>query len=225
MSLRLKAALKGNLEEVMNAEVKVGSRAMRSAMEKTATFTQQRLRDQITGAGLGRKLSKSWQKTVYPLRGTQTMGPSALIYSKARKIVSAFADGVTIRSNNGFWLAIPTPAIPKRGTDGKRINPSNFPTHRFGPLKFVYRGKGKASLLVIEHSGITPGGRAKARVINSRSSGTSRLRSKGGASVIAFYMVPLVRLKKLLNIETVRRQAEAMLPREIVREWNRLDGD
>jgi hypothetical protein len=52
------------------------------------------------------------------------------------------------RSRRGRFLAIPTENAPRRGTDGKRINPSTFPEHRFGPLRFVPRPSG-ISLLVV----------------------------------------------------------------------------
>ncbi|MBF0587732.1 MAG: hypothetical protein HQL53_01240 [Magnetococcales bacterium] len=60
-----------------------------------------------------------------------------------------FDRGTVIRSRDGFWLAIPTPRAPRWGTNRKRINLSNFPEHRFGPLRFVYRRSGP-SLLVVD---------------------------------------------------------------------------
>ena len=64
--------------------------------------------------------------------------------------MAGFDEGTVIRSKDGWWLAIPTPNAPKRGVGGKRINPSNFPEHRFGKLRFVYRRNGP-SLLVAEN--------------------------------------------------------------------------
>jgi hypothetical protein len=54
-----------------------------------------------------------------------------------------------IRSRRGRFLAIPTENAPRKGTDGKRIRPSTFPEHRFGPLRFVPRPSGP-SLLVVD---------------------------------------------------------------------------
>ncbi len=54
-----------------------------------------------------------------------------------------------IRSRRGRFLAIPTENAPRKGTDGRRISPSTFPEHRFGPLRFVPRPNGP-SLLVVD---------------------------------------------------------------------------
>ena len=54
-----------------------------------------------------------------------------------------------IRSRRGRFLAIPTENAPRKGTDGRRISPSTFPEHRFGPLRFVPRSSGP-SLLVVD---------------------------------------------------------------------------
>ena len=54
-----------------------------------------------------------------------------------------------IRSKRGRFLAIATENAPRKGTDGRRISPSTFPEHRFGPLRFVPRQTGP-SLLVVD---------------------------------------------------------------------------
>jgi hypothetical protein len=56
---------------------------------------------------------------------------------------------VVVRSKRGRFLAIPTENAPRKGTDGRRISPSTFPEHRFGPLQFVPRPNGP-SLLVVD---------------------------------------------------------------------------
>jgi hypothetical protein len=72
---------------------------------------------------------------------------ASLIYTKAPQIVRAFDEGAILRSRRGRFLAIPTENAPRKGTDGRRISPSTFPGHRFGPLRFVPRSSGP-SLLV-----------------------------------------------------------------------------
>ena len=65
----------------------------------------------------------------------------APVYTMAPQIIRAFDEGAVIRSKRGRFLAIPTENAPRKGTDGKRISPSTFPEHRFGPLRFVPRSR------------------------------------------------------------------------------------
>ncbi len=104
-----------------------------------------------------------------------------------------------IRSKNGFWLAIPTPSAPKRGIGGKRINPSNFPEHRFGPLRLVYRRRGP-SLLVVD------GVRANA--------GTGRMKA-GMATVVMFILVPQVKMPKRPDVKRAAERWVGRLPRPV----------
>lgn len=220
---RIEAAMRGELTELMAQEKRTAQDAVREGLEVTATFTQQRFRDQITGSGLGRRLAQSVRKAVYPKKGTKTLSPAAVVRSKAPKIVGAFAEGVTIRSKNGFWLAIPSEAMPKRGTDGKRLNPSNFPEERFGRLRFVFRGRGRAGLLVLDNAGLTKAGRVRSQAGRSKRAAGPYVRTTGRTTVVAFYLVPRVTLPQKLNLATIERQAGDMLPREIVKAYEALE--
>lgn len=54
----------------------------------------------------------------------ESLNAAALVWSNAPVIVGAHDTGPLIRSRNGFWLAIPTPATGK-STRGGRITPAN----------------------------------------------------------------------------------------------------
>ena len=104
------------------------------------------LRRQVASAGLGQRLANSWRDKHYP---NQKLDAASLVYTKAPQIIRAFDEGAVIRSRRGRFLAIPTENAPRKGTDGRRISPSTFPEHRFGPLRFVPRSNGP-SLLVVD---------------------------------------------------------------------------
>ena len=104
------------------------------------------LRRQVARAGLGQRLANSWRDRHYP---NQRLNAASLVYTKAPQIIRALDEGAVIRSKRGRFLAIPTENAPRKGTDGKRIGPSTFPEHRFGPLRFVPRPSGP-SLLVVD---------------------------------------------------------------------------
>ena len=65
----------------------------------------------ITGAGLGARLANSIRNQNFPKAG-EPRRRSGLV-RKAPVIVGAHDTGPLIRSKNGFWLAIPTPAAGK----------------------------------------------------------------------------------------------------------------
>ena len=146
------------------------------------------------------RLSRTWRERTYPNKGHDT---ASLVWSKAPQIIRTFDEGAVIKSKSGLWLAIPTPSAPKRGVGGKRINPSNFPEHRYGPLRFVYR-RGRPSLLVVDGVRINKSGRVGRRAKGGAFTKTGRMK-QGMATVVMFIMVPQVRLKKRLD---VKREAE-----------------
>ena len=130
----------------LEAEAGRIAKAVEAGVGDAGEGLKQDLRKQVLTAGLGVRLARAWRSRTYPNKGIDA---ASLVWSKAPHIVRVFDEGTVTKSRNGFWLAIPTPAAPKRGVGGKRINPSNFPEHRFGPLRFVYR-RGRPSLLVVD---------------------------------------------------------------------------
>ncbi len=71
------------------------------------------LRGQITRAGLGTRLANTWRGEVYP-RGQPSIGAAGYVWSKAPGIIRLYAEGAVIRSKEGLFLAIPTPAATTR---------------------------------------------------------------------------------------------------------------
>ncbi|MFN7612570.1 MAG: DUF6441 family protein [Alphaproteobacteria bacterium] len=174
------------------------------------------LRGQVTGAGLGNKLAKSWQAKLYP-KGQKSISAAGWVFSKAPKLIRAFNEGALIKSKDGFFLAIPTEAAPKRGVGGKRINPSNFPEHSLGRLRFVYR-PGKISLLVVDSLRASTGKRG-----GFRKASESALKSgRGLTTVVMFLLVPQVKLKKRLDYQSVVNRWEGQLPQTILKNWKEV---
>jgi hypothetical protein len=174
------------------------------------------LRGQVTGAGLGNKLAKSWQAKLYP-KGQKSISAAGWVFSKAPKLIRAFNEGALIKSKDGWFLAIPTEAAPKRGVGGKRINPSNFPEHSLGRLRFVYR-PGKISLLVVDSLRASTGKRG-----GFRKASESALKSgRGLTTVVMFLLVPQVKLKKRLDYQSVVNRWEGQLPQTILKNWKEV---
>ena len=166
------------------------------------------LRRQVASAGLGQRLANSWRDKHYP---NQKLDAASLVYTKAPQIIRAFDEGAVIRSRRGRFLAIPTENAPRKGTDGRRISPSTFPEHRFGPLRFVPRPTGP-SLLVVD--GLRASFSRQTGELRGfrRATDRARRRGQGLATVVMFLLVPQVKLSKRLDVTRAAERWSAELP-------------
>jgi hypothetical protein len=136
---------------------------------------------------------------------------ASLVYTKAPQIIRAFDEGALIRSKRGRFLAIPTENAPRKGTDGKRISPSTFPEHRFGPLRFVPRLSGP-SLLVVD--GLRASFSRKTGELRGfrRATGRAPQSGAGLTTVVMFLLVPQVKLPKRLDVTRAAERWSSQLP-------------
>lgn len=215
--MKLGAAIVGSLMADMKSETKRIERGVAAGIKEAGVGLKGDLRKQVVAAGLGSRLARTWRSRAYPNKGHDA---ATLVWSKAPQIIRTFDEGAVIRSKSGLWLAIPTPAAPKRGVGGKRINPGNFPEHRFGPLRFIYR-RGRPSLLVVDSVRINKSGRVGRRAKGGAFTKTGRMK-QGIATVVMFIMVPQVRLKKRLDVMREAKRWERLVP-EFINKQMRLD--
>ena len=211
-------AFGGNLQKFMQDELDLRARAVTGGIRHATEDLKHGLRNDVYAAGLGRRLAKSWHGKSYPGSG-HSLGAAGSVYTKAEKLIRVFNEGTTIRSADGFWLAIPTENAPKFGRRRKRVNPSNFPKEIYGPLRFVYRPK--VSLLVVDNQRQRKG--ARGGYVLSKSKRALKT-GYGLSTVIMFFLVPQVRLKKRLNVADIERRAAARVPALIDAEYTRLGG-
>ena len=209
--MKLGAAIVGSVKADLEAEVRRIERAVPTGVKEAGSGLKGELRKQVVGAGLGTRLARTWRDRHYPNRGHDA---ASLVWSKAPQIIRTFDEGTTIRGKDGFWLAIPTPSAPKRGVGGKRINPSNFPEHRFGPLRFVYRQRGP-SLLVVDGVRVNATtGRVGRRAKGGAYTKTGRMKA-GMATVVMFILVPQVKMPKRLDVKRAAERWAGRLPKLI----------
>jgi hypothetical protein len=204
--MKLKLDIAPDLVALMAAEIAAGERAVTAAMREAGTGLKTAWRGQITGAGLGQRLANSIRAQVFPAN-RPSLNAAALVWSKAPVIVGAHDTGPLIRSRNGFWLSIPTPAAGK-WLRGGRITPGEWERRTGLRLRFVFRRTGP-SLLVAE-SRIDSRGRARA----SRSKA-----GRGVATVPIFLLVPQVRLPKRLDLARDAERAHDSVPGLILANW------
>jgi hypothetical protein len=197
-----------SLQANMRAELGDIERAASNGTRDAGRGLKTELRRQVSTTGLGQRLANSWRDRHYP---NQRFDAASLVYTKAPQIIRAFDEGTVIRSKRGRFLAIPTENAPRKGTDGKRISPSTFPEHRFGPLRFVPRGNGP-SLLAVD--GLRGSISRKTGELRGFRRATDRARQSGAGltTVVMFLLVPQVKLPKRLDIARAAERWSAQLP-------------
>lgn len=217
-SFQLKAALEGNWETEMAAGRKRVEYAAKEAMREAGQTLKAKLQADVMASGMAdnrpHRLAKTWQARFYPNQGYNA---AALIYSKAPMIIEAFERGSEIRSSKGRWLAIPNPALDfkmPRGwarTQGRRKIIEAYAA-KYGRLTFVPTKRRNLALLVADlHQ--TKAGRFRAPTDAGRSRGRFK-------SIIVFFLVPSVRLPKLLKGETIRARFERDFPTSFQRRFD-----
>jgi hypothetical protein len=204
--MKLKLDITPDLVAMMAAEILAGEKAVSAATRAAGNDLKSAWRAQITGAGLGQRLANTIRSEQFP-KARPSLNAAALVWSKAPVIIGAHETGPLIRSRNGFWLAIPTPAAGT-STRGGRMTPGAWERRTGLRLRFVYR-RGGPSLLVAEGR-LNAGGRAVA----------SRSKSgRGLATVPIFLLVPQVKLRKRLDLARDANRAQEAMPGRIVAEW------
>lgn len=218
--MEFKLALQGSLQDVIGRQRKVAELGVTRGVHRVTEDLKQELRDQVVGAGMGRRLAKTWQDKKYPFGRKTSLNAAGWIWSNAPQIIRAHSQGVTIRAANGSYLAVPTDNAPERGPSGRAVSPSNFPTSKFGELRFVPRSNGPP-LLVVDGARFTKSGRVGKQLKNPRKkSGAYR---KGVATIPMFTLLPQVRLKKRLDPQTAANRANTRLPGVVKQEIRRAD--
>jgi hypothetical protein len=206
--MKLVATLARSLQADMQAELRDIERAVASGTRDAGRGLKTELRRQVASAGLGQRLANSWRDRHYP---NQKLDAASLVYTKAPQIIRAFDEGAVIRSKRGRLLAIPTENAPRKGTDGRRISPSTFPEHRFGPLRFFPRPTGP-SLLVVDGLRASFSGQTGQLRGFGRATDRARRRGQGLSTVVMFLLVPQVKLRKRLDVVRAAERWSAELP-------------
>lgn len=187
--MRMKAALEGSLGEYLEKEYQNCAKAVTYGVKTATNGLKQSLRAQVKNAGLGGRLANTWRGDVYP-KSKNSASAAGVVYTKAEKILEGFEYSSVIRSPNGFWLAIPTESIPKR-IRNKRMTPALYEQAKGVRLRFIYRSHG-VSLLVHEQKKKT---------------------------IIAFWLVPQVKMPKLIHFEAEDEKWQKRLPTLILQNW------
>jgi hypothetical protein len=214
--MRLSATITGDLGRIMAEEVRAAEEAVTAGVGEAAEGLKSELRTQVTNAGLGPRLARTWRSETYP-RGQASISAAGLVWSKAPGIIRIYEDGATIRSTKGFFLAIPTAAAGRFGDGGRKITPGGWERRTGQRLRFVYR-RNAASLLVADNMRARTGKRGG----YSRASAAALRSGRGLVTVPIFILVPQVTFRKRLDVASAANTWQERLPGLVVRNW--VDG-
>ena len=187
--MRLEAALKGNLTEYLEKEYRQGALAVTNGIRSATDGLKQAMRSQVRLSGMSSRIANTWRGDVYP-KGKKSISAAGVVYSKAPKIMEGFEYQTVIHGKDGLWLAIPTDIVPKK-VYGKRMTPALYEQNKRTKLRFIYRSNG-VSWLVHEQ------------------------RKK---TVIAFILVPQVKMPKLIDFKGESQKWQEKLPELILQNW------
>ena len=228
MSLRLIAALSGNLEEFLKGERTALAQKITDAINRQAVWLRDQLRGQVRAAHLGAGLEKAWRSEVYPRGRRASLRAVGLVYSKSPVLHAAFAEGATVAPGGAKVLVIPSAEAITMGfgatTEGR--TPRGIPggaRRKYGLLGKAIERLGAENLAFIPIGGgrrvviyRPPQARRNARG-GRRVGGFQLLRGTG--SVLLFTLIPdSVTLRKRLDIDGPAEQALTNLFAEIARD-------
>mgnify|MGYP001382715114 CR=1 FL=1 len=214
--MRLSATIIGDLGRIMAEEVKAAEKAFTAGVGEAAEGLKTELRTQITNAGLGPRLARTWRSETFP-KGQNSIRAAGLVWSKAPGIIRIYEDGATIRSTKGFFLAIPTAAAGRFWDGGRQIPPGGWERRTGQRLRFVYR-RNAASLLVADNMRARTGKRGG----YARASAAAVRSGRGLVTVQIFILVPQVTFRKRLDVASAANTWQERLPGLVVRNW--VDG-
>jgi hypothetical protein len=213
--MRLTAAIQGDLQAFLKAELRGAEWAVTSGVRAATNGLKADLRAQVTSAGLGQRLANTWRSRIYP-EGQQSLGAAGYVWSKAPNLIRLYDEGAIIRSKQGLYLAIPTPAAGRFADRRQKITPGAWERIHGIRLRFIYRRSGP-SLLVADNVRLTARGRAAANI--GRRQGAIYSRLSGRTTVPLFILVPQVSVKKRLDVNGAGEKWIRMLPQLVLRHW------
>jgi len=202
-SLELKLAVRGRLRETIAAEEAAAARGFTSGIRLATEALELDLRQQAMQAGLGRRVANAWRSKVYPTPGA-SLGAAGVVFSRASHIIKGH-EGALIRSAEGFYLAIPTDAVPKKVL-GKRVTPGTL-ERAWGIRLRMVPGGGRSGRAVRPALLVADLRQRRGKRGGFAAPSISARRPQKLVTVPLFVLLPQVRLKRRLDTEAVFTRA------------------
>lgn len=240
MALKFNITAKGDPLAMMLGEIIAAERAVSRGTTQAGRGLLRDWRGQVRGA-LGYRIAGALRARSYPER-VDSINAASLVYAPSKRsrlapykhggegnasaaeVIAAHDKGAVIRSQDGFFLAIPLGSAARmRGatttgrSDRSRITPGGWERKTGRKLRFVYR-KGENSLLV-DDGGLAPGNQMKWRGGRGGGSYKSPRAIKRKKWIPIFVLVPQVRLRKKFDLAKDAVVWGDRLPSLILNNW------
>jgi hypothetical protein len=211
--MRISLTLGGNAAAGLRREAESLIQAAGGAVGEATASLEQRLRGQVTAAGLGSRLAQTWRSRVYPPTETRAAGE---VWTVAPLIIQGFDEGATIIARSGSrWLAIPTANVPPRAWGSKA--PGGHPRRLMTPVEV--EAAFNRDLRTVLPPGRRVGYLLMDQLVTARSGhgfrpATPRRLAQGRSAVpvLMFVLVPQVTLAKRLDLAGAVAAIEAEFP-------------
>lgn len=218
----------GDIRQAMREHELAAERGVTRGIRAAGRGLKKDWRGQVVSSGLGRRLANTIRGANYPAQG-ESIGAASLVYARpnanrqsasAAEVIDSHNRGALIRSDTGFYLAIPIDEVARMRGGGtsrgrKRITPDRWEQITGRALRFVYR-RGQPSLLVDD------GTRLQRKRSDHVGFKGSQRKSRARKTTPVFILLPQVKLRKKLDLDRDRRRWEAQLPQLIVSNWPKV---
>jgi len=210
--MQIKAAIKGDLEKIVQQKNKNILKAVGRAVNRTGNELQREMAGQTQRAGLGHGLSKSWKTKTYN-KNAKDKFAKKLVYTDSPKVMEGFETGGVRKPTKGKWIAIPTENVPK--SRRKRYTPENWPKS-YPELYFAQDTNGKAYLVGQTVHKTNKHGK-------TRISKTSRKTESQAETVIYFFLVKQTKHVKRLSFEHASKHHQKKMKLYISQELDKTE--
>lgn len=207
-----------DLAAAQDAMIREGLGAMSQAVAEETRALEQDL-EKITRLAVPGRLWRAWASVSWPKGGKAAIKPKGEVYvnggHRSQGAMRFFTEEGRIRSKDGYWLAIPTPAAGSQGR-GRTLTPGNWERTHGQRLEFVYR-PGKPSLLIAR--GTKNQRTGSFRPVTAKRTQADRRRGivRKERAIVIFVLVPYVNFKPSFSVQRVAERREKLLAGRISR--------
>lgn len=181
--------------------------------------------EKITRLAVKGKLWRAWKSEAFPKNKGPAREPSGTVFvnggRRSQGAMTYFTRQGRIANDDGFYIAIPTPAAGPRGRN-RDLTPGEWERRNGQKLRFVYR-KGRPALLVAD-AGTLNARTGTFRPVTSRRTALDAKRGykRGEMTIPIFTLLPFSDFQPRFSIEPIQQRRERMLADNIGRRMDRF---
>lgn len=207
-----------DLRSAQDAMIREGLGALSRAVAEETRELEQDL-EKITRLAVRGKLWRAWKSESWPKGGKAAVRPKGEVYvnggSRSQGAMRFFTEEGRIKSKDGYWLAIPTPAAGSQGR-GRTLTPGNWEKTHGQRLEFIYR-PGKPALLIARGTKNKRTGTFRSLTDKRRAADQRRGMVRKERAIVIFVLVPYVDFKPAFSVKMVAARREKLLAGRITR--------